>query len=92
MRGEQMHVILHGACLEQRAGKIGDDAAAVSVEFIADGIFNDAFAVFGGEDDVDEDLRERLRHGSAALAPLQGWVLLLVTTRGAAPGSLMLPL
>lgn len=62
-----MHVIFHGAGLEQRAGEVADDAAGVRVEFIADGVFEDAFPVFGGKDDVDENLSKGLGHGGGGL-------------------------
>ena len=46
------------------------------MEFWADGGFEEGSAVFGGEDDVDEDEREGLWHGLVSALDGIAWGLL----------------
>lgn len=61
---EQMDMICGATHDEGLAIEVGEDAAEVGVEFLTEGLVaKEGLAVFGGEDGVDEDLGEGLRHG-----------------------------
>ena len=59
----EMDVIVEAADEETFAVEVACDRGEVGVEVWADGGFEEGRAVFGGEDDVDEDQREGLWHG-----------------------------
>lgn len=69
---QQVDVVGHGTRLQQRALLVLHDAADVGVEFIPNVIRQPRFAPLRGEDQMHQDLSERLRHGDA-LSGL-GWV------------------
>src|SRR5438105_11900057 len=59
-----MNVIRHSADAHWRAVELLGDAAEVMVHFIAEfGVLEKRTALFRREHDVDEDVRQRLRHG-----------------------------
>ena len=58
-----MNVVGHAANAETFASRIASDRCKVSVKGSADGSSEDRGAVFGAEDQVDDDEGERLRHG-----------------------------
>lgn len=63
-RGEEMDVIFDAADDDRWTIEPGQDAAEVTVEFVAEGfVTEEGAAVFGGEDGVDEDFGEGLGHG-----------------------------
>ena len=71
MRNKQVEMILDGPGSQQRAGEIPDNTADVGVQFVADLRGQNAFPVLCGEDDVDKDLGERLRHGVGGVRPFR---------------------
>jgi hypothetical protein len=69
----EMEVVFDAADEETFAVEVACDRGDVGVEFWEDGGFEERGAVFGGEDDVDEDEREGLGHGGwlgRAFSPL----------------------
>ena len=66
MREEQMHMILDPADDEGLAFEIREDAAEVTMEFLAQRrVFQKWPPFLGREDQVQKDLCERLRHGGS---------------------------
>jgi hypothetical protein len=58
-----MHVILHAAYDHRRTVESVQDAADVSVHFLTEGaVAQERPALFGREDNVQEDFGEGLRH------------------------------
>lgn len=64
-----MNVVAHRARFQQRAFLIFNDSADVGVEFVSDVISQQFLPILRREDQMHEDLGQRLRH---TVSPLQG--------------------
>src|SRR5262249_36840996 len=81
---ENVDVIRHRVYHDRRALPLSQNAAKVSVQVRADVVGQERLAILGAEDQVQDVLRERLRHRRAPfLAPFQGWC---VWVGGRSPG------
>jgi len=64
-----------------------ENGGGVSVNFVADVLTQNAFLIFGGIDDVDENFGEGLRHDLRVLfRPFRAWVFVVVVFPGPCPG------
>ena len=63
MSEQHVNVVSYRSGTQERAFAIGDDPADVGVQFVTDQILQKGFAILGREDGVNQNLRDRLRHG-----------------------------
>src|SRR5262249_42217971 len=67
-----MDVILNATDAERRTFVVGQSGSKIGMKFLTNGRPQNRRAIFGAEDEMNEDARERLRHGSTRNSAVRG--------------------
>lgn len=83
---QKMHVIFHSANLQRMASVVAKDPDQIEMQFLANIRIENRRTVLRAENDVDQNIGERLGHGDDCIAPLQGLANSLLPTQACGLG------